>query len=380
MYAITYDKRNISVSMIISIIFHLLLYASFLHLKGIQNENMILLEDIEFIEIEADVPIHDVLEIPAQAPPKNVLDFIKMAFLPQKEEGLREIAEPDMEQKIDINQSQKIDLDKRVDLESRPEINLDQKDRYTPETQLSEIVPDTETQGKSAGQLSLQSPDEPEIDISEVGKVAVQSPDAGKPINLAKKSPSASFKDIKNIEIESPKKVSGTSQLKESSISLGKKGPVTGKSTMGYTKRRSIGYSKGVTLKKLKKAEVQDLNVITPVAKKSYTTSEGTVKEAKVSKKSVEIAGPVSERKIVKSYLPVYPDWARAKNIEANVVIKFFVTPEGLIRDKVFVERTSGYSKLDRLAVEAIKKWVFNPIEKNKGDQWGFVTFKYILQ
>ncbi|GAI25413.1 unnamed protein product, partial [marine sediment metagenome] len=39
-----------------------------------------------------------------------------------------------------------------------------------------------------------------------------------------------------------------------------------------------------------------------------------------------------------------------------------------------------GYSKLDRLAMEAIKRWVFEPLETNGGDQWGIITFRYLLK
>ena len=77
--------------------------------------------------------------------------------------------------------------------------------------------------------------------------------------------------------------------------------------------------------------------------------------------------------------MPVYPDWARAQNIEADVVVRFYVSCDGKVRDKLYLERTSGYSKLDKLVMEALKKWVFEPV-KSGGDQWGVVTVRYLLE
>jgi TonB family protein len=167
--------------------------------------------------------------------------------------------------------------------------------------------------------------------------------------------------------------------MKEASISIGKKRP-SSKGSVGFSRGTSIGYNKSMELKKYSRKTPDMKNVSSEAVKKSKETSYGKVKEAKIDKKSVEIMGPVTKRKIIKSYLPEYPNWARAQQIEADVVIRFFVSPDGKVRQKMILERTSGYSKLDKLAMKAIQEWIFESISAGDGDQWGVVTFKYLLK
>ncbi|MBI4218355.1 MAG: energy transducer TonB, partial [Elusimicrobia bacterium] len=77
-------------------------------------------------------------------------------------------------------------------------------------------------------------------------------------------------------------------------------------------------------------------------------------------------------------YLPVYPPWARAKNIEASVSIRFTVNPEGDVENALSIEKTSGYPELDRLAMETLKKWKFTALTSEQ-KQWGTITFKFLL-
>jgi TonB family protein len=98
--------------------------------------------------------------------------------------------------------------------------------------------------------------------------------------------------------------------------------------------------------------------------------------------KSVEISGPLAQRKIVSMPLPSYPQWAKSRGIEAEVVIRFFVSGEGKVRDRMILERTSGYRELDQLSMEALKKWIFAPLDSGseEADQWGIITFRFRLK
>lgn len=98
------------------------------------------------------------------------------------------------------------------------------------------------------------------------------------------------------------------------------------------------------------------------------------------AEKLTEITGPIRNRKIVKMELPEYPAWAKAKGIEAEVVLYFSVTQDGRVNKSVKVTRTSGWGDLDALAIKALAQWVFAPIENAKGDQWGYATFRYVLE
>ncbi|TPW19139.1 MAG: hypothetical protein FD126_2989, partial [Elusimicrobia bacterium] len=100
-----------------------------------------------------------------------------------------------------------------------------------------------------------------------------------------------------------------------------------------------------------------------------------------VKKNAVEIEGPLSNRRVVARSLPQFPDWAREMGlVEAEVAIKFYVTPEGaVVGDSLRVERTSGYGRLDRLAMDHLKVWKFQP-KAISGNEWGVITFRFLLE
>ncbi|MBI5597786.1 MAG: TonB family protein [Elusimicrobia bacterium] len=100
-----------------------------------------------------------------------------------------------------------------------------------------------------------------------------------------------------------------------------------------------------------------------------------------VKRKAVEIEGPLSNRRIVQHSLPTFPEWAREMGlVEAEVQIKFYVTPDGAVEpDNMRVERTSGYGRLDRLAMQHLKLWRFQPTASS-GNEWGIITFRFLLE
>lgn len=101
-----------------------------------------------------------------------------------------------------------------------------------------------------------------------------------------------------------------------------------------------------------------------------------------IKKKAVEIEGPLSNRKVVAFSLPEFPQWAVDLGmVEADVAIKFYVDPEGnVIGDRMRVERTSGYGRLDRLALKHLKLWRFQPLPLSQRSEWGIITFRFILE
>ncbi len=97
-------------------------------------------------------------------------------------------------------------------------------------------------------------------------------------------------------------------------------------------------------------------------------------------KKSVEIEGPLSGRKVVYYEVPKFPDWASAQGIlEAEVRIRFYVSASGEVLPEMRVETTSGFGRLDRLAMDSLKRWRFEPI-LDAGRQWGIITFRFLLE
>jgi TonB family protein len=92
--------------------------------------------------------------------------------------------------------------------------------------------------------------------------------------------------------------------------------------------------------------------------------------------------GPLKYRKIVRMELPPYPRWAEEKALEASVSIRLWVDPKGRVREDMYLERTSGFSELDHLAMDALRKFVFvaMPPEAAQEDEWGVATFRFELR
>lgn len=101
----------------------------------------------------------------------------------------------------------------------------------------------------------------------------------------------------------------------------------------------------------------------------------------KAGHKAFELAGPLTNRPIMKKVIPQYPAWAEERGIIGSVRLYFTVTAEGMVRSNIRVTKTTGYPELDELAVEALKKWQFATLgstDEGKGE-WGIITFNFAL-
>jgi TonB family protein len=94
------------------------------------------------------------------------------------------------------------------------------------------------------------------------------------------------------------------------------------------------------------------------------------------------LEGPLKYRKIKSMRMPPYPRWAEEKGIEASVSFRITVDAKGMVKDNMYLEKTSGYSELDTSAKEALLKFVFVPIPSDQPpeDEWGVATFKFELK
>lgn len=133
--------------------------------------------------------------------------------------------------------------------------------------------------------------------------------------------------------------------------------------------------------------KIEKTQAIESVSEKKSSALEkmkqlSTQKIKEVKKSPVEITGPLGDRKIVKAYIPDYPDWAKVKRIEADVSLQFYVNLIGKVMDDISIIRTSGYKELDNLCIDTLKKWVFVPLSKGseQKEQWGIITFKFRLE
>lgn len=149
-----------------------------------------------------------------------------------------------------------------------------------------------------------------------------------------------------------------------------------------------------VTVPKKQKPEVEQVQkpvespvkeAITPQPVKSEPSATPAVAEAAASEspvKSEEAARPTEAPAKEKSeaepvvepprfgaaYLnnpaPAYPSISRRTGEQGRVLLKVLVSEKGLA-ETVQLDSSSGYEKLDRAAIEAVKKWSFIPAKRS---------------
>ena len=74
-----------------------------------------------------------------------------------------------------------------------------------------------------------------------------------------------------------------------------------------------------------------------------------------------------------------YPDWAKEQGIDAKVVLRFKVDPDGTVDSQIIVPRTSGWRQLDELAIRSLRNYLFEPLPVGvpRVPQWGELTFHF---
>lgn len=119
-----------------------------------------------------------------------------------------------------------------------------------------------------------------------------------------------------------------------------------------------------------------------PVVTEKKEARAVQVKMDEIKTSPLEISGPLEKRKVLVASAPQYPAWAREQNIEANVVLKFYVDPAGRVLPNLFVTQTSGYAALDQVCKDNIQQWLFAPLQagETQADQWGEITIRFRLQ
>lgn len=120
------------------------------------------------------------------------------------------------------------------------------------------------------------------------------------------------------------------------------------------------------------------LEKVTTMAPKLERHAAGVADAGKA--KGVQIEGPLADRRVASYVVPTFPAWARDQGIlEADVAIRFTVDEDGNVMPGMRVENSSGYGRLDKLAMESLKSWSFAP-KPGAGVQWGVITFKFVLE
>ncbi len=78
---------------------------------------------------------------------------------------------------------------------------------------------------------------------------------------------------------------------------------------------------------------------------------------------------------------PLYPPIARRRGYEGTTLLSLYIREDGTVGDTV-VKKTSGYSILDKAAVRAAEKWLFEPASKmgRTIPLWVDVPIRFVIE
>ena len=146
-----------------------------------------------------------------------------------------------------------------------------------------------------------------------------------------------------------------------------------------YTSSGGSGSEAPLELEKEPVSKMAERPSVAPITSKKSGGMK--MKGSGKSGPSISITGPLSSRKILAKYLPPYPEWAEKKGVSAIVQIRFWVSPNGVVKRNAFIERTSGSGSWDNSAKRALQKWRFAPLPPNvvQETQWGVITIRFVL-
>jgi TonB family protein len=93
------------------------------------------------------------------------------------------------------------------------------------------------------------------------------------------------------------------------------------------------------------------------------------------------ITGALANREILKKVIPPFPRWAKIQGVSAQIALRFTVMENGVVKENVIIERTSGSLQWDQMVIAALKNWQFVPLAQKgvREDQTGVITFKFVI-
>ncbi|PCI36694.1 MAG: hypothetical protein COB53_08710 [Elusimicrobia bacterium] len=119
-----------------------------------------------------------------------------------------------------------------------------------------------------------------------------------------------------------------------------------------------------------------------PIIKTAPKLKTRTFNAPPVVKKAFDLEGEIENRRVMSRNIPRFPGWAVDQGlIEAEVRIKFYVGASGaVLEDGMTVQRSSGYGRLDRLAMGHLKRWRFESRPFGAKNEYGIITFRFLLE
>jgi len=330
-FAADYDIAGLSKGGFFSLFLHASIFFLVAMVTHHQKKADVLLTEITLVDQIIPIPEEEEPPPPMPVEPpkeKNVWDFLKQAI--------------PIKHKPELANNLPIELPKK---EAKPEMAP---------------MPDALKLGSKKNLDKPMMADKP-LDL--VGRKAVKAP-AGmnvNPLQMTKR------KDSLATTSQLP---SGIKLGKKSSFLPARQAPVV--NTQRFARRANLQARGG---------SLADMPVIKkPIKKKkiAFNTADLVIKR---EKNTFKIFGPLKDRPILKKYLPRYPRWAEEQGIECSVSLHFFVLPDGRVKDNLFVEQSSGYSEMDKLATKALRAFKFAPLGSGvrQEEQEGIIVFYFRL-
>jgi len=346
-----------------AVLFHGLIFFAYLNFVLLRSETRnIVISNVDLLlqEKEAQTP---------PTPVRKTLDFLKLA-LPKipKIETVRAPVMPAIDIKTPETRRKSFDLPQNLRERSGRAQTQEKLEMDTAKRAASAMSADLGLKAeRSAVALA------PRIELEEVGmKKAPTLPENLKFDENARSFTPQTMQEL-NIAVDRAKKVSALPQgLSERE---GEAGALRENARIAPAMPERLAEARSAPVESAAQG-LRSRPVISPAALGGFKNA--SMKQAEEPKK-VEIEGPLSRRKVLKYYVPPFPSWARDRGLlEASVSIKFYVDNPGRVLDNASVEKTSGYGALDRLALDAIRKWQFEPVSGAVSRQWGIITFRFV--
>lgn len=116
------------------------------------------------------------------------------------------------------------------------------------------------------------------------------------------------------------------------------------------------------TVNKEANSEQSELSPASPAKTEEPVIAQAAPKEKVAAEPTVE--PPRFGAAYLNNPAPEYPPMSRRQGEQGRVLLKVLVSEAGAA-DHVVLETSSGHEKLDRAAIEAVKKWSFIPAKRN---------------
>jgi len=115
--------------------------------------------------------------------------------------------------------------------------------------------------------------------------------------------------------------------------------------------------------------------------KHKHPNTKNPIQNNQTNKNHVALTLPITHAKHLHNPPPPYPKQSRRRGEQGKVVIAVEIDIEGTSSQAV-IHQSSGYDRLDRAALETVKKWRFIPGKKGTEHQkmWVNIPINFVLE